>query len=210
MTTAGGEAGAGVELEAGEDLLHHPGEAEMTGRGRDLRLMEERDTTVVVHLRLLLTEREIIIAGNCRPEVLHPRGLTGTGLPMRDMMGEVHPWPHRRIVLTETEATGGTEESLLPGPGLQEDSLRASREEGGTVLPLPGCRREDLPEITRDRRDQRELSPRTEGEVRDTVRGDRRDTGAGRLLQLPGSPEITTTTGKAGAYIATISLLSPL
>ena len=74
MTTVVGEDGAGAELEVGEDLLH-PGEAETTGRGRGPRLMEERDTTVVDHLRLLLREREIIIAGNCRPGVLHHRGL---------------------------------------------------------------------------------------------------------------------------------------
>ena len=64
MTTAAAEAEAGVELEAGEDP-RHPGEAEMRGRG--LRLMRERDTTVVGRLlSLLSTEREIIIAENCR------------------------------------------------------------------------------------------------------------------------------------------------
>ena len=122
------------------------------------------------------------------------------------MTGEVHQWPQHRIVLTETEDTGGTEETLLPEPGLQGDFLRASREEAGKVLRLPGCMREDLPETTRD---QRDLSPRIEGEVRDTVRGGRRDTGAVRLLHLPWLPG-TTTTGTAGAYIPTISLLSPL
>jgi len=130
--TAAGEAGAGVELEAGEEEeeeLHLPGEAETTGRERERgpRPMLERDTTAVVLLRLLLTERETeretTTAGKCLPGVLLHRGPSGRGLRTRDMRGEVQDWPRLHTVTTETGEDTGTGESPLPEPGRPEDSL---------------------------------------------------------------------------------------